>query len=74
MAPSGIKSDLAFSPMPGFACYGSTKAFLDYWSISASKEYENFGIDFMITHPGAMASEMTHMEENFLLGVSSTEK
>lgn len=67
-----IGSTLGTVELPGVAIYSSCKAFLNRWSIAASKEYESIGIDFAVTNPGGMESDMMPIKENILLGISST--
>ena len=72
-----IGSGFAKMLMPTATLYGASKAWMDYFSICASKEYEKDKIDIIVSHPGTMTSAMTRFKDewyNNILGIISTEK
>ncbi len=52
-----ISSGVAYSPMPGFAAYGASKAFVTSFGQALGCELQGTGVNVTVVHPGATESE-----------------
>lgn len=62
-----ISSGSAYEPCPYISVYGSTKAFLRYWSNALSIENEQYNIKFYVCLPLFFLSNMVQEKESILV-------